>query len=97
MVTIEMKETNAKSVNTEDTGNSFIGRTIVVTGTLANFTRNSINEKIETLGAKAGSTVSKNTDFLICGENAGSKLGKARALGITILSEQEFMQLAESA
>jgi len=46
------------------------------------------------LGAKAGSAVSKNTDYLICGENAGSKLGKARSLGIPILTEQEFLKMA---
>jgi DNA ligase (NAD+) len=68
-----------------------------VTGTLEHFTRNSINAKIEELGATAGSSVSKNTDFLICGEKAGSKLDKARSLGVTVLSEQEFLMMAESA
>jgi DNA ligase (NAD+) len=49
------------------------------------------------LGAKAGSSVSKNTDYLICGEKAGSKLNKAKTLGITVLSEQEFLDIAKSA
>ena len=96
MLTVEKKDTPAGSENT-NTENPFAGRTVVVTGTLVNFTRGSINAKIESLGAKAGSAVSKNTDYLICGENAGSKLDKARALNIPILSEQQFIEMAESA
>ena len=92
MVNIENKTTTAEAVNSP-----FNGRTIVVTGTLAHFSRNSINAKIEELGAKAGSAVSKNTDYLVYGEKAGSKLNKARELGITVLSEQEFLEMAKSA
>jgi DNA ligase (NAD+) len=77
--------------------NPFAGRTIVVTGKLEYFTRDSINSKIESLGAKAGSSVSKNTDYLIAGAKAGSKLGKAQSLGITVLTEQEFLNMTESA
>jgi DNA ligase (NAD+) len=76
---------------------SFSGRIIVVTGKLQCFTRDCINSKIESLGAKAGSSVSKKTDYLICGQKAGSKLGKARNLGITILTEKQFLDMAESA
>jgi DNA ligase (NAD+) len=76
---------------------SFSGRTIAVTGKLERFTRDSINAKIESLGAKAGGSVSKNTDYLICGEKAGSKLGKARELGVTVLTEQQFLDMAECA
>jgi len=93
-----------KMVYIEDTNTStafeatpFYGRTVVVTGTLAHFTRNSINAKIEELGAKAGSSVSKNTDYLIAGEKAGSKLDKARALGVKVLTEQEFLSMADCA
>jgi DNA ligase (NAD+) len=86
-----------KGAATESKGRSFSGRTIVVTGKLECFTRDSINAKIESLGAKAGSSVSKNTDYLICGEKAGSKLGKARNLGITVLTEQQFLEMAKSA
>jgi DNA ligase (NAD+) len=78
-------------------GNCFAGRNIVVTGKLESFTRDSINAKIESLGATAGSSVSKNTDYLICGEKAGSKFGKAQSLGIKVLSEQEFLSMAENA
>jgi DNA ligase (NAD+) len=92
-----MVNTEDKTTKTESTENPFSGKTIVVTGTLENFTRNSINAKIEELGAKAGSAVSAKTDFLICGEKAGSKLDKARSLGVTVLSEREFLNLAEGA
>ena len=74
-------------------GNIFTGKTVVATGKLANYTRNEINDKILSLGAKAGSSVSKNTDYLIVGEKAGSKLQKAQAYGVTILTEQEFEKM----
>ena len=94
MTTIKKKSAAASA---ENRGNPFAGRTIVVTGKLESFTRDSINAKIESLGAKAGSSVSSNTDYLICGEKAGSKLGKAQSLGIKILSEQQFLGMAKSA
>ena len=101
MVTIETKDKAPRAttagVATGATSNPFNGRTIVVTGTLLNFTRNTINAKIESLGATAGSAVSKNTDYLICGDNAGSKLDKARSLGIPVLSEQQFLAMAAGA
>ena len=81
----------------ESRGNPFVGRIIVVTGKLENFTRDSINAKIESLGAKAGSSVTRTTDYLICGEKAGSKLSKAQSLGVKVLSEQQFLDMAESA
>ena len=71
--------------------NVFAGKTIVATGKLENFTRAEINDKILEIGAKPGSSVSQKTDYLICGEKAGSKLAKAKSLGITILSEAEFL------
>ena len=94
MATI-VKKNAAKAAKNRD--NPFIGRIIVVTGKLENFTRDSINAKIESLGAKAGSSVSSNTDYLICGEKAGSKLSKAQSLGVKVLSEQQFLNMAESA
>jgi len=92
-----MTKINNTSTIAATTNNPFSGRTIVVTGTLVHFTRNSINAKIEELGAKAGSTVSKNTDYLIAGEKAGSKLDKARSLGVPILTEPEFLEIAKCA
>ena len=69
---------------------SFMGKTVVVTGTLENYSRTSIKEKLESLGAKVSGSVSKKTDFVIAGEAAGSKYDKAKSLGVTILSEEEF-------
>ena len=74
--------------------NPFEGMTVVVTGKVEPYTRSGINEKIESLGAHAGSSVSKKTDYLVCGENAGSKLAKARELGITVLTPAQFFQMA---
>lgn len=75
----------------------FAGLTIVVTGKVEPYTRSGINEMIESLGAHAGSSVSKKTDYLICGENSGSKLDKARALGVKVLSPAEFFRMAGAA
>ncbi len=75
------------------TNNTFAGCTIVATEKLENFTRDGINAKIISLGATPGSSVSKKTDYLICGEKAGSKLAKAEQLGVKILTEQEFMEM----
>lgn len=68
----------------------FAGKTVVATGKLMNYTRNEINEKITSLGAKAGSSVTLKTNYVIAGEKAGSKLQKAKEYGITVLTEQEF-------
>ena len=89
MVNIEKKEMNTPAVQ----DNPFMGKTIVVTGKVEPYTRDGINAKIYSLGAKAGSSVSKNTDYLICGENAGSKLAKARSLGVAVLSPAEFFSM----
>ena len=74
--------------------NPFAGKTIVVTGKVEPYTRSGINAQIESLGAHAGSSVSSRTDYLVCGENAGSKLDKARSLGITVLTPSEFYHMA---
>jgi len=69
------------------------GRTIVVTGTLENFTRQQIEQAIRQAGAKSSSSVSKKTDFVLAGENPGSKLDKARALGVEVIDEKKFLEL----
>lgn len=74
--------------------NYFTGKNICVTGKLNNFTRDSINEKIASVGAKAVSSVSKNTDFLITNEASGSaKFKKAMELGIPTITEQDFINM----
>ena len=91
------KEMNFKSKEentmTNVKGNPFKDKTVVATGKLEHFTRDGINNEILKLGGKPGSSVSKKTDFLICGEKAGSKLKKAQELKIKILTEQEFLNM----
>ncbi len=69
------------------------GKTIVVTGTLQHYGRDEIKGLISQHGGRAAASVSKNTDFVVAGEKAGSKLDKARELGVTVLTEQEFEAL----
>jgi DNA ligase (NAD+) len=69
------------------------GKTLVVTGTLVRFTRGEIESRIRQLGGRAAGSVSKRTDYLVAGENAGSKLAKARKLGVEVLTEQQFLEL----
>jgi len=71
------------------------GLTIVVTGSLNDFTRDSASEAITSRGGKASSSVSAKTDFVVAGDSAGSKLDKAQELGITILDEAGFKKLLE--
>jgi DNA ligase (NAD+) len=69
------------------------GKTIVLTGALSRLTRDEAQELIVSHGGKAAGSVSKKTDFVVAGEAAGSKLDKARELGIPVLSEQEFLRM----
>ncbi len=69
------------------------GKTIVVTGTLENFTRQQIEQAIRQTGAKASGSVSKKTDFVLAGENPGSKLDKALKLGVKVISEKQFLAM----
>ena len=73
----------------------FAGKTFVLTGSLTLFTRDEAQEKIESLGGKTSSSVSKKTSVVIVGENPGSKYEKAKELGITIWSEEEFKEKLE--
>jgi DNA ligase (NAD+) len=73
--------------------NKLAGKTFVVTGTLAKYTRDEIQELIARHGGRATSSVSKSTDYVVAGEEAGTKLAKAQKLGITILDEAAFDRL----
>lgn len=75
------------------TDDRFAGKSFVLTGALTKFTRDEATEQIELLGGKVSGAVSKKTNFVVVGENAGSKERKAQELGITILSEDEFLDL----
>ncbi|MFQ5640944.1 MAG: NAD-dependent DNA ligase LigA [bacterium] len=75
------------------TENKLAGKTFVFTGTLQQFTRSEAKQLVESFGGRAVSSVSRSTDFVVVGENAGSKAEKARALGIPVLSEDEFRVL----
>lgn len=87
-------------VNMESTeapiGNKFAGLTFVLTGALEQFTREEAGEKIEAQGGKVSGSVSKKTSYVVAGEDAGSKLRKAQELGITVLSEDDFLDLLKS-
>ena len=69
------------------------GKTVVVTGTLTRFTRDEIHKIIEREGGKASGSVSSRTSYLVAGDAAGSKLDKAKELGVPVLSEDEFLDL----
>jgi DNA ligase (NAD+) len=73
--------------------NKLSGKTFVFTGTLKKFTRSEAKSAIEAFGAGVSEAVSKKTDYVVAGEEAGSKLDKARSMDITVLSEEEFISL----
>ncbi|WP_353935864.1 NAD-dependent DNA ligase LigA [uncultured Corynebacterium sp.] len=81
---------------TEAAPQTLEGLTVVVTGTLENFSRDSAKEAILARGGKAAGSVSKKTSYVVVGENAGSKEDKARELGVPILNEEQFVRLLET-
>lgn len=83
---------NVKSLKSQ-IGDRFNGFTFVLTGTLPTFTRNEASEIIESFGGKVSSSVSKKTSYVLAGEEAGSKLDKANALGVKVINEEEFKQM----
>jgi DNA ligase (NAD+) len=92
----DLREAGVKLTETvrhKPLGTPLSGKTVVVTGTLENYSRKEIEDLIVSLGGKASSSVSKKTDLVVVGEDAGSKLDKARALGIRALTEAEFEEL----
>ncbi len=92
---IEKLRTAGVSMTAEkkESGTRFAGKTFVLTGTLPSLTRNEASKLIEAEGGRVSGSVSKKTDYVLAGEEAGSKLEKAQTLGISILDEAAFMEL----
>jgi DNA ligase (NAD+) len=76
-------------------GGPLSGKTFVFTGALTRFTRKQAQEMVEQMGGRAAGSVSKKTDYVVAGEEAGSKLEKARELGVRVLTEEAFLQMME--
>lgn len=96
-----VEEWKAAGVRMEDeegdaSAQTLDGLTIVATGSLSSFTRDGIKEAILGAGGKAAGSVSKKTDYVVAGENAGSKLEKAESLGVPVLDEDQFRTLLET-
>jgi DNA ligase (NAD+) len=86
----------APTVTPSATGTRLAGKSVVVTGTLTRFSRDDIHKLIEREGGKAGSSVSSKTSYLVAGEAAGSKLEKAKSLGVPVLTEDEFLAMVNA-
>lgn len=95
-VVLEEPQSAESSRDSKAESQPLSGLTFVVTGTLESYTRESIKERIMLLGGRASSSLSKSTDYLVAGAKAGSKLDKAKQLGVKVLSENEFDQLGSS-
>ena len=90
---LNMKYTGIMPVTSSEEAQSiFFGKTVVLTGKMEQMTRNEAKEKIEALGGKVAGSVSKKTDLVIAGEEAGSKLKKAEELGITVWNEEKLVE-----
>lgn len=90
---LKQANVNMKAEIQENEDEKFAGKTFVLTGSLEHYSREEASEIIEKMGGKTSSSVSKKTDYVLAGEDAGSKLKKAQELGITIISEEEFITM----
>lgn len=90
---LKQANVNMKAEIQENEDEKFAGKTFVLTGSLEHYSREEASEIIEKMGGKTSSSVSKKTDYVLAGEDAGSKLKKAQELGITIISEEEFIAM----
>ena len=83
------------TVEAKRIGGRFSGKTFVFTGALSRFSRDDAKRMVENEGGHAAGSVSKKTDYVVAGAEAGSKLEKAQTLGISVLTEDEFLKLLE--
>jgi len=90
---LKKAKVNTSYFEEEGIDNRFEGKTFVLTGSLENYTRGEATNFIEKFGGKTSSSVSKKTDFVLAGEEAGSKLTKAEKLGVTVITEEEFKEM----
>ncbi len=88
-----LKEVSPQPLEARDTSSPVAGKTVVFTGTLETLTRSEAKAQAERLGAKVAGSVSKKTDYVVAGADAGSKLAKARELGVAIIDEQAWVKL----
>ncbi len=93
IIKLKQANVNMKAEIQENEDEKFAGKTFVLTGSLEHYSREEASEIIEKMGGKTSSSVSKKTDYVLAGEDAGSKLKKAQELGITIISEEEFITM----
>ena len=82
-----------KKKKEEGADNRFEGQTFVLTGSLSKYSRTEASDIIEKYGGKTSGTVSKKTDYVLAGEEAGSKLTKAQKLGVEVISEEQFLEM----
>ncbi len=88
-----LEEVSPQPLAARDTSSPVAGKTVVFTGTLQTLTRSEAKAQAERLGAKVAGSVSKKTDYIVAGADSGSKLGKARELGVTIIDEEAWLRL----
>ena len=84
---MEFEEPRARAA-----GGALAGKTVVITGTLPSLSRQQASELVEANGGRIAGSVSKNTDFLVAGDAAGSKLDKAKSLGVEVIDEAELLR-----
>lgn len=92
---LEEAGVNMQAIEEDGIDNRFEGKTFVLTGTLQKYSRKEASDLIEKFSGKTSSSVSKKTDYVLAGEDAGSKLAKAQTLGVTVISEDEFSNMID--